>query len=76
MRTDQLKVSLIQKILFTEDAHSLNKIKTAIEGAEKPVQLSATLKTVLKKSMKSLKEGKKISQEDVFRKIDKWLNER
>ena len=76
MRTDQLKVSLIQKILFTEDAKALNKIKTAIDGAEKPVQLSAALKTVLKKSMKSLKEGKTISQEDVFKKIDKWLNER
>lgn len=75
MRTDQLKVSLIQKILFTEDAKSLNKIKTAIEGAKKPVQLSANLKEALKKSMKSLKEEKTLSQEEVFRKIDKWLNE-
>ena len=42
MRTNELKINLIQKILFIEDEKSLNKIKNAIEGAEKPLKLSAS----------------------------------
>jgi hypothetical protein len=76
MRTEKLKVDLIQKILFTDDTKTLNKIKDVIESEERPVKISAPVKAALKKSLKSLKEGKTISHEEVFKRIDKWLKEK
>ncbi len=73
MRTNELKVNLIQRILFLEDDKALNRILKVLDKEDAPLKLNSTLKSVLVKSQKSIRQGKGISHKDAMQQINQWM---
>ena len=73
MRTNELKVNLIQRILFLEDDIALNRILKVLDKEDAPLKLNSTLKSVLVKSQKSTRQGKGIFHKDAMQQINQWM---
>ena len=77
MSTSELQESIIQKVLHTNDTQLLdflNDILSNSEGRE-TYQLSDFERSMLGESKTDYESGKTISDEDVFKRNEKWLKE-
>ena len=79
MTTAQLKNLLVKKINKIDDEDLLNAINVVLEkggSGDEIYKLNSIQKKLIEKSDKEFREGKTISNEDVFREIDEWLKEK
>jgi hypothetical protein len=79
MTTAQLKNLLVKKINKIDDEDLLNAINVVLEkggSGDEIYKLNPIQKKLIEKSDKEFREGKTISNEDVFREIDEWLKEK
>ncbi len=73
----ELQNNIIRQVLNTNDSQLLDYLNSILtKGAAKALyKLSDFEKTIIHESLSEYKAGKVISNEDVFSKNDKWLEE-
>lgn len=78
MNTFQLKQELIHKISSIEDIEFLNAIKTILDYKTKDsfIELTADLEEELLHASKEGLQGNVISQSELDKKVEQWLNDR
>lgn len=78
MNTFQLKQELIHKISSIEDIEFLNAIKTILDYKTKDsfIELTADLEEELLHASKEGQQGNVISQSELDKKVEQWLNDR
>ena len=77
MNTIELQNNIIRKILNTKDKQMLDYLNSILAQGEKAdiYKLSDFEKKVLHESMADYKKGNVISNDEVFSKSEKWLEE-
>lgn len=78
MNTFQLKQELIHKISSIEDIEFLNAIKTILDYKTKDsfIELTSDLEEELLHASKEGQQGNVISQSELDKKVEQWLNDR
>ena len=74
MNTVELQNSLIKKILDTKDSQVLQYLNSIL-STEKPYQLSDFEQQVVSESLAEYKKGNTSTNEEVFSKTEKWLED-
>ena len=74
MTTITLKKYLVSKISKIEDDSILIKIKTLIDQNEDVYILSDSQKQKIEKSRKQIEDGNFLTQEEMDKKVEEWLN--
>ena len=77
MNTIELQNSIIRKILNTKDKLMLDYLNSILEKGENAdiYKLSDFEKKILHESLVDYKKGNLITNDDVFSKSEKWLEE-
>jgi hypothetical protein len=77
MKTVELQNSIIRKILNTKDNQLLVYLNSILAEGENPeiYKLNDFEKKILHESIADYKNGNVISNDDVFSKSEKWLEE-
>lgn len=78
MNTQELQNSIIRKILNIKDDQFLSYFDKIISVSEKNTEvyeLTAFEKQLVNESLEDYKQGKVLSNKDVFNKTEKWLEE-
>ena len=76
MRTIELRKHIIKKLSLIDDDSFLKAIKTIIESKvnEGVYQLSDFQKKRIESARNQLKKGQTISNDDLQKEVDQWLN--
>ena len=76
MNTTELQNNIIKKISEIKNIDFLNFINSLLSKEEKKeYKLTEFEKSIIEESMEEYKSGKVVSNEDVFNKTEKWLEE-
>lgn len=71
-----IKEKLIERIKANKDEALLEKIYNLLENEEREaIQFSEEQKNIINESEEAYQKGKVVSDEEVQKKVDKWLGE-
>ncbi len=75
MSLKEEKLQIVDRIIHTDDATVIRKVKKLLDAAEKDFwdELPAHVKASVERGLKDVKEGRVKSHEEVFKKYRKWL---
>ncbi len=76
MKAIALKKYLVSRINLIDDDSVLDKIKKIVEKEEKIYILSDYQLDKLAKSRKQIEDGDFLTQDEMDKKVEKWLNEK
>jgi len=77
MKTHELKAKLISSINSTENQHILEEISKILEIEQQdiePIKLNELQKKLLSISLKQVKNGEYLTDEEANKDIDEWFN--
>ena len=76
MSNEEIKQRLIDRIKDVDNPELLKEVYRILEMEEKQaLELKEPQIAFIKKAQKQAEEGKVVTNEDFFEKIDQWLNE-
>lgn len=76
MKAIALKKYLVSKINLIDDDSVLDKIKEIVDKKETVYMLSDYQLEKLAKSRKQIEEGNFLTQDEMDKKVEEWLNEK
>ena len=74
MSINSLKKALIGKIVDTNDEEVLRVVYRLLDQTQEVYQLSAEEQQIVEEAQAEYKKGNAISDEDLQKELDKWLN--